>query len=104
MAGRRQFVDREKYISELPFSVMNKVHNILDIGDGWKKLGMCTTFFVQMCSKIENCKHFQMSENANPEQNRRDYTQIYCDISCSRAHNSSVVSLVKHSQEDMLKT
>ena len=46
MASRQQFAHRERFISELPFSVMNKVHNILDIGQGWMKLGMCTIFFV----------------------------------------------------------
>ena len=31
--------NREMYLSEVPFLVMNKVHRNLDVGGQWKKLG-----------------------------------------------------------------
>ncbi len=39
MAGQGNFSGRDKYISDLPFRALNKVHQILDIDDKWKLLG-----------------------------------------------------------------
>ena len=49
MAAGHQFQQRERFITELPFGVLNKVHNTLDLGQGWLKLGLYVVVTVQYC-------------------------------------------------------